>query len=301
MTAATSDRPADPVTPVPSAGVRRVTLDAAGIPLSALLARPAHSTPRATLVALHGAGMSAAYFDGRNCPGQSLLTLAADLGHTVLAVDRPGYGASAPYLPGGASVADQADLLAAALRDLTDRHDTGAGLFLLAHSFGGKVALTLAADEPAGLLGVDVSGCGAVYAAPPDEPAGPGGHWRRNWGPPGLYPPGTFTGGAAVIRPVPERELRDAARWPETWAALADRIRVPVRFTFAEYEGWWRHDPPVLAGLRKQLSGSSMVVTEHQPNAGHNISLGWTARAYHLRALGFLEDCLHDCRPAPSV
>jgi hypothetical protein len=34
------------------------------------------------------------------------------------------------------------------------------------------------------------------------------------------------------------------------------------------------------------------VSVERQPAAGHNISLGRAARAYHLRALAFLEDCL---------
>ncbi|MCX4701200.1 alpha/beta hydrolase [Streptomyces sp. NBC_01352] len=290
-----------PTTETRSPGVRRITLDADGVPLSALLALPRYGTARATVVALHGAGMRAAYFDGRACPGQSLLGLATELGHAVLAVDRPGYGASAARLPYGQSVAEQAVTLGAALRDFAARYGTSEGLFLLAHSFGGKVALALAADAPAELLGVDVSGCGNAYAADLHEPAGPGGHWSRNWGPLRLYPPGTFSAGAAVVAPVPERELRDAARWPETWPALADRIRVPVRFTFGEHESWWRHDPPTLTRLRLQLARARRVTAEHQPGAGHNISLGWAARAYHLRALGFLEDCLHDPRPAPSL
>jgi hypothetical protein len=29
-----------------------------------------------------------------------------------------------------------------------------------------------------------------------------------------------------------------------------------------------------------------------QAGAGHNISLGWAARAYHLGALAFAEECL---------
>lgn len=305
---ASADQPLAPAAPlsVPttetrSPGVRRITLDADGVPLSALLALPRYGTARATVVALHGAGMRAAYFDGRACPGQSLLGLATELGHAVLAVDRPGYGASAARLPYGQSVAEQAVTLGAALRDFAARYGTSEGLFLLAHSFGGKVALALAADAPAELLGVDVSGCGNAYAADLHEPAGPGGHWSRNWGPLRLYPPGTFSAGAAVVAPVPERELRDAARWPETWPALADRIRVPVRFTFGEHESWWRHDPPTLTRLRLQLARARRVTAEHQPGAGHNISLGWAARAYHLRALGFLEDCLHDPRPAPSL
>ena len=67
---------------------------------------------------------------------------------------------------------------------------------------------------------------------------------------------------------------------------------MPVRFTFAEHEVWWQHDQQAGARLRSQLSSAPRVVTEHQPDAGHNISLGWMARAYHLRALGFAEECL---------
>ncbi|WP_240330402.1 alpha/beta fold hydrolase [Streptomyces sp. CB09001] len=261
--------------------------------MSALLARPLYAPPRATVVALHGAGMSAAYFHGQTRPETSLLTLAADLGFAAVAVDRPGYGLSSAELPRGQTAAEQAATLTAALGDLADRYDTGAGLFLLAHSFGGKPALRMAAEGtlPA-LLGVDVSGCGDAYTAPPTEPGTRDGGWRRSWGPLRLYPPGTFRSGAAVVARVPPGELADAARWPAEFGRLAGRIRVPVRFTFAEYETWWRHDPPALDRLRSRLSAAPRVVIEHQPDAGHNISLGWAARAYHLKALGFLEESM---------
>jgi pimeloyl-ACP methyl ester carboxylesterase len=293
-----------------SPGVRRITLDAAGLTLSALLAEPAQGAPRATVVALHGGGMSAGYFDARTHPGQSLLGLGARLGYLVLAVDRPGYGASAGVLPDGQSLAEQSDSLHAALDDFARRYDTGAGLFLLAHSYGGKLALTAAArhaergpcDEGRDLLGVDVSGLGHRYAV--DPRALPGehghGHWTLNWGKLRLYPPGTFRDSNALVAPMPVREREEAPRWPETFASLAARIRVPVRLTFAEYEAWWRHDDDTLATLREQLAGAPRVVVDRLPGAGHNTSLGWSARAYHLRALGFLEECLaqRECAPA---
>ena len=53
--------------------VRRITLNAAGHTLSALLSAP-DTPPRATVVALHGAGMSAGYFDGGAQP---------DAGHNI--------------------------------------------------------------------------------------------------------------------------------------------------------------------------------------------------------------------------
>lgn len=288
-----ADPPLDPY--ASSRGVRAITLDAAGLALSALLREPESAPPRATLVALHGAGLRAGYFDGPAHPDVSLFTLAAGLGFSVLAVDRPGYGHSAALLPEGQTLQEQARTLRAALDDFAARHATGAGLFVLAHSFGGKLALTLAAEEAGPeLLGLDVSGCGHRYAVRPDELlAGPErAHWKRNWGRLALYPPGTFQSSGALVSPVPERERRAAARWPDVFDALAPRIRVPVRLTFAEHEHWWRHDRPALADLAARLRSAPRVVVDRQPDAGHNISLSRAARSYHLRALGFLEECV---------
>ncbi|MFD7263486.1 alpha/beta hydrolase [Streptomyces sp. NPDC059874] len=276
-----------------SRGVRRISLDAAGIPLSALLCEPRGGAPRATVVAVHGAGMSAGYFDGQALPDLSLLTLGARLGFTVLAVDRPGYGQSAGPLPEGQALAEQAATLAAALRDYRARFRTGAGLFILAHSFGGKVALLTAADHAApDLLGVEVSGCGHRYAADAFSGAGAARGGRRSWGPLGLYPPSTFTTSGSIVSPVPLREQADIPRWPKLFRRVAGRVRVPVRFTFAEHETWWRHDPEALTELRSRLTAAPRLCVDRQPGAGHNISLGYAARSYHLRCLGFFEDCL---------
>ncbi|MEV6771795.1 alpha/beta fold hydrolase [Nocardia sp. NPDC051030] len=274
-----------------SAGIEPVVLDAGDMRLSALLALPGDAAPRATIVALHGAGMNSRYFDGQAHPGQSLLTLGRDLGFAVLAVDRPGYGQSATGA--GYSLRAQSAAIHKALRDFENRYPAGAGLFLLAHSFGGKVALTIAADAIGGdLLGLDVSGCGRRFAASVDFPLDPAGERSRNWGPLRLYPPSTFRASGEAVTATPPRELAEALRWPAQFARLADRVTVPVRMTFAEFETWWRHDPEALDELRACLVNSPHVVIDRQPDAGHNISLGSTARSYHLRALAFAEECL---------
>jgi len=276
-----------------SDAVRPIGVDAAGITLSALVAEPERNPPRAVIVALHGAGMSADYFHGQAHPDLSLATLGATLGCTVLALDRPGYGASAAALPRGQTVREQAEVIRAGLRAFAAAYPVGAGFFLLGHSYGGKVALAVAAAD-AGLIGLDISGCGHEYADPGGIVGDPGARRsaRRNWGALRCYPPGTFRSRAAVARDVPERELTDAIRWPAAFPATAAAVRVPVRFTFAEHESWWRHDEPTLARLRARFTGAPRVVVDRQPDSGHNISLGWSARAYHLRALGFLEECL---------
>jgi pimeloyl-ACP methyl ester carboxylesterase len=271
--------------------VRRITLDAGGLTLSALLCQAQTQPPRAVVVAVHGGGMSAGYFHAPAHAQSSLLTLGARLGFTVLAVDRPGYGHSTPALPHGLALAGQSELLRAALADFAARHATGAGLFLLAHSFGGKLALSTAAAGE-NLLGLDISGCGHRYAVPPDPPARSAASTRLHWGPLRLYPPDTFRTSTALIAPMPARERAELALWPQTFDRLAPRVRVPLRFTFAEHESLWHHGEADLADLRARLSAAPRVSFEHQAGAGHNISLGWAARAYHLRALAFAEDCL---------
>ncbi|MFJ6797939.1 alpha/beta hydrolase [Streptomyces sp. NPDC091268] len=275
-----------------SPGVRRITLDAAGVTLSALLSMPEHTEPRATVIAVHGGGMTAGYFDGQAHPETSLLALGASLGYTVLAVDRPGYGESAALFPDGLALAGQAVLLRAALADFTSRYPAGAGLFLLAHSYGGKLVMSTAAGLTGddGLLGLDISGCGHRFA--PGDPVDSLKDNRRQWGPLRLYPPRTFRHSSAVVAPMPPREQGELGHWTELFASLAPRIRVPIRLTFAEHEAWWHHGEHDLADLASRLTAAPRVQIDRQPDAGHNISLGWAARSYHLRALAFLEDCV---------
>lgn len=276
--------------------VRHVQLAAEGISLSGLVGEPERIPPRATVVALHGAGMSASYFHGKAHPDLSLITLGVQLGFMVIAVDRPGYGASAATMPNGQPLGEQATTLAAMLSSFARNYQVGDGFFLLAHSYGGKLALTIAAqDSVTDLLGLDISGCGQKYATPEvsnEAAMRTGGGWRRNWGALRCYPPGTFQFSESVVAPVPAREREDALRWPDRFAEVAARVRVPVRFTFAEYESWWRHDASAVADLVAEFTSCPRILIDHVPGSGHNISLGWTARAYHLRALGFLEECL---------
>ncbi|WP_079189115.1 alpha/beta hydrolase [Streptomyces kebangsaanensis] len=273
--------------------VHEITLEAGGITLSGLLAQP-KSRPRALLVALHGGGMRAGYFHGRADPATSLLSLAASCGYAALALDRPGYGRSAAQLPEGMGLAEQAECLLAAVTTYRLSRSCDAGVLLVGHSLGGKAALCTAARwTEGGLLGVDVSGIGDRWAVSPQElTMGDGRHpHRMHWGPLALYPPGTFQLAGALVTSVPEREAREISRWPDVYPRVARDVRVPVRFTFAEHERWWRSDPRTVKVMMARLN-SPLTRTEHLADAGHNISLGRTARTYHLRVLVFLEECL---------
>ncbi|MBT2479847.1 alpha/beta fold hydrolase [Streptomyces sp. ISL-94] len=274
-------------------GLRPYTLNAAGIPLSALLALPQGGAARSTILAIHGRGMRAAYWN-------SFVPLATSLGHAVLAVDRPGYGASAELLPEGQTLAGQAETLHAALKEHAAEHETGAGVFLLGHSDGGKVALhTAATDGGVPLLGLDASGVGYRYN--PEALHFPstlgGGATKLNWGPLNLYPRGTFQASRTLLAPTPPRESAETLRWPGQYEELAPRVRVPVRLTFAEHEAWWHLDAPTLSAMASRLTAAPSVAVDHLPASGHNISLGHTAPAYHLRVLTFLEDRLLAAQP----
>ncbi|WP_307680444.1 alpha/beta fold hydrolase [Streptomyces sp. V4I2] len=263
------------------------------------MSEPADGCARAVIVALHGGGMNAGYFDGQAHPDVSLLALGARLGYTVLALDRPGYGASVGRLPRGQRLTAQAATVRAAIAAFTARHASGAGTLLLGHSFGAKVAFAAAADWGVReLLGVDVSGCGRRLAVNPGLVGCEAGLGLRrlNWGPLDSYPLQTFQVSQPVVAPMPAHEVGTVAGWTRLSAVILPRVRVPVRLTFAEHEAWWRHDDEAIADLTARLSAAPRIVVDRLPHAGHNISLGWTARAYHLKALAFAEECLAHAR-----
>src|SRR5258705_5637750 len=112
-----------------------------GVPMSGLIA--AADDPRGVIVALHGGASTAAYFDCPGHPRLSLLRAGAALGYTVVALDRPGYGASAPY-PDVMQRPDQRLALAyGAVDQILGSNPRGAGLFLLGHSAGCELAVRM--------------------------------------------------------------------------------------------------------------------------------------------------------------
>ncbi len=280
----------------------QVVLDVHGVPLSGLLAWP-DGTPQALVVALHGGGLRAAYFDGPAYPEASLLRAARVLGFAALAIDRPGYGASADILPEGLHLQEQAELIWSAVASLGARLGRLPPLFLLGHSFGMKVALQMASlSSPVHLVGVGCSGAGVRYSDDlPSHPAkAPGIPVELSaadrvglfWGPSRLYPPGTMDRANRPTGRVPAAESIDSATWPDRLPEIAAKVSVPVQYTVADHERWWDVRPATLNQFKAMFSASPRIEVCHQAFAGHNISLGWTARAYHLRAMAFASECL---------
>jgi pimeloyl-ACP methyl ester carboxylesterase len=267
-----------------------------GVPMSGLVAEAAD--PRAVIVAIHGGASTAAYFDCPGHPRLSMLRTGAALGFTVVALDRPGYGSSAPY-PDAMTQPEQRVALAYGAIDKIVA-DSLPGRFLLAHSAGCELAVRMAADQRgADLLGIALAGTGLEYddaareilktATPTKRPVG-----LRDllWQPAHLYPAEVLNGITNSSTGAPYE-----AAMVNTWArqdfpALAGEVRVPVQFTVAEYERVWKSDAESLANIAALFTGAPRFVVNEQVGAGHNLSLSVNAAAYHMKVLSFVEECV---------
>ncbi|WP_036567550.1 alpha/beta hydrolase [Nocardia sp. BMG51109] len=285
--------------PVDDAGPVAVVADVDGIPVSGLLAEA--PSPRAVVVALHGGATTSAYFDCPGHPELSLLRLAQRLGFTALALDRPGYGSSGPYADRLTQPQNRVDLMYGAVAaHLADR-PRGAGVFLMAHSAGCELALRMAGDTRGrDLLGLELAGTGRTHhpvaqeilSRPRPEGRRPVGLGALLWRPHRLYPP-ELVGGASIAVPGPQLEVTAITNWADRdLPRMAARVRIPVRYTAGDHETVWRNEPEALVDVADMFTAAPRVVVNVQPDTGHNISLGNTAAAYHLKVLAFAEECI---------
>lgn len=277
-------------------------VNADGVPISALVAEAPQ--PRAVVLALHGGGSTSAYFDCPGHPSLSLVRLGATLGFTVIALDRPGYGSSAAYPEAIAHPEQRVQLAFAAVDRILGDTPRGAGLFVVAHSNGCELALRMATDErdlsrAQDLLGMELAGTGRHYQEPVNEilktaslDHRPAGLRELLWHPTHLYPAGVRTGitNASSGAPYEQAMIND---WPRhDFPALAPKVRVPVQFSYAEHERVWQSDPSALAEIAAMFTASPRFVSNEQLGAGHNLSLGRAAAAYHLKVFSFAEECV---------
>jgi pimeloyl-ACP methyl ester carboxylesterase len=272
------------------------------VPMSGLLAEaPGADAPRAVVVALHGGATTSAYFDCPDHPRLSLLRTGAALGFTVLALDRPGFGSSALYSREFDDTARRIDMAYRAVDAMLGDRDRGAGIFLLAHSNGSELALRMAAGDCGDqLLGIEISGTGvrqqaaarAVLAGASRENI-PTGLRELLWEPAHLYPDGIAGSVRIKSGPVsPDYEGPLVANWLRDFPGLAAQVRVPVRFSLAEYERVWENGTAALDEVAAMFTAAPRVARYRQSEAGHNVSLGHAATAYHLSVLAFVEECV---------
>jgi pimeloyl-ACP methyl ester carboxylesterase len=267
-----------------------------GVPMSALVASAPE--PKAVIVAIHGGATSAAYFD---CPGRpelSLLRTAAANGYTAIALDRPGYGASAFYHGDMAESDRRIGFALGAVDKILGESGRGAGLFLLAHSAGCELGLRMAVDERAnGVLGIALSGTGLRYGeeakaviSEATATSRPAGLRDLLWQPTDLYPPEVLTGGLSA--PGAPYEGGVTANWPRRdFPDIAGRVTVPVQFSVADHERVWETTPDATAAVAALFTAAPRVVVNEMADSGHNLSVGWSASEYHRRVLSFIDEC----------
>jgi pimeloyl-ACP methyl ester carboxylesterase len=271
-----------------------------GVPMSGLVALA--DDPKAVVVAFHGGASTAAYFDCPGHPDLSLLRAGAAEGFTMVALDRPGYGSSAPYPDAMARPEQRVALTYGAIDKVLGENPRGAGLVLLGHSAGCELAVRLASDdraERANVIGLELAGTGVEYHPATAEilktataTQRPKGLRDILWQPEHLYPDDVLSGmtnsttGALY-------EVDMTQRWPRQYfPELAARIAVPVQFTVAEHERVWRSDPEMLTQIGAMFSSSSRFVINEQAGTGHNLSLSVSAAAYHTKVLSFAGECV---------
>ena len=269
-----------------------------GVPMSGLVALA--EDPKAVVVALHGGASTAAYFDCPGHPQLSLLRPGAGQGYTMVALDRPGYGASAPYPDAMQHPEQRVALAYSAVDKMLGANPRGAGLFLLGHSAGCELAVRMAADERAEhVIGVELAGTGVQYHPATAEilkrataTHRPTGLRDVLWQPAHLYPADVLSGMTnSATGALYEVEMTKS--WPrQDFPALAARVHVPVQFTVAEYERVWRSDPETLTQIGAMFTSSSRFVINEQAGTGHNLSLSISANAYHTKVLSFVEECV---------
>jgi pimeloyl-ACP methyl ester carboxylesterase len=277
--------------------VRRRVVLVDGVPMSGLVAEA--DDPRAVIVAFHGGASTAAYFDCPGHPRLSLLRIGAALGYTVVALDRPGYGSSAPYPDAIEQPGQRVALAGGALDKILEAKPRGAGLFLLGHSAGCELAVRMAVEEHAPVIGLELAGTGLQYA---DSAAAilktstathrPVGLRELLWEPAHLYPDDVRSGMTNSATGAPYEAVM-VKGWPrQDFPALAAMVAVPAQFSVAEYERVWRSDPESVAEIAAMFTASPRFAVNQQVAAGHNLSLSVSAAAYHMKVLSFVEECV---------
>ncbi len=278
--------------------IESVSVPVAGGALSGLAAYV--PSPRGLILALHGGGYTARYFD---VPGQSFLRLAAAAGYAAVAVDRPGYGAARDR---PLQFDRQLALLAEAGRwALSASGATNLPLFIHGHSIGGMLALLIAgSDTDLPISGIGMTGAGPdnheraaaairARAASSDSHSESAPELRTflMMGPAGTYDPRLAAYDGARDVPSAVADLRDAANWAQAFPAAAARCPVPVQFVVPEHDALWRSDAAAMDGVARLFAKAPFVDVRVQKMAGHAVELHHLAKAHAYRALAFAEEC----------
>jgi pimeloyl-ACP methyl ester carboxylesterase len=293
---------------MPDSHERRFT--AGQLVLSGIEALPAAS-PRGVVIAIHGSGYTGRYWDCVHEAANSLLRVGSELGFRVLAIDRPGYGASRDAASTYLSIDAQAAVLGEMIAGI-HAESAGVPIFLIGHSLGSVIAVRLAAvDAAEHVAGIDVVGLPvrwrsdvrsaveALLGGESRDLASEQARLAMYFGPPGTFDPRVLALERLISHRVPRTEMQDSLHSEAMLAKMGPLIRVPVQHTVAEFEGSVAGGEAVLAQGYSLFCNSPRVVSWLQADTGHNVSLHKVGRAYHLRALTFFEEIFASKSLAP--
>lgn len=274
-------------TPTP----KSLSLQADG--LHARLIVPA--TPRASLIAcIHGGGCNGRYFD---LPSFSFAAAAIKAGHAVLAIDRPGHGAS-PTSAAIAPVRHAAGLVPAVVaKALAELGDHSISVALFGHSIGGAVAMHCAAEAPGMVACLVTSGIGV-------RPTRAAMAWHGGLGEAGdvllpheffFGPDGSFDWRAPIAlrksaEPWSKVEVDEILLdWPGQFKAVASSIAAPVLCILSEHERIWENDTAAMEMMRSGFAVGRATV-EIAAGGGHlyEVHRSWSAHA--ARIIAFIEE-----------
>ncbi len=254
------------------------------------------------VIAIHGGTYSSAYFD---VPGYSLFDKAQRLGIPLIALDRPGYGKSAPLDASEATIEGQAAHLAPLLREAWQKYGEGTcGIVLIGHSIGAAIATVITAqntDLP--LLGLAISGVGMRTPA----------HYRDAWDSlPDTYmvempkhikddvmfgPEGSYCGDMPDLTyeaytSAPKSELVDiVTTWSDKVDSILSRVSVPVHYRQGEMDKLWIVSREEVSEFSAALNRAPRVDAAMVENTGHCIDYHRVASSFQFQQLAFALQC----------
>lgn len=257
------------------------------------------------LVCVPGGGYNRHYFD---VPGVSMLARAEANGLTAIAVDRPGYGDSAPLTVEKDWFPAQAAILDAAIGEAWGGYGQGRpGVVLLGHSFGATIALRIAAHAVSWpLLGVIVYGTSDATTAgmtgfaqriaelPALTPMALEPEMIRSffYGPDGSYEPAVFDAAAVSVAPAPVVEIREwAFGWPPDAVAVAAAITVPVHIRMNERDAVQDVSQQSLDRFAALFTAAPSVDAAIVAGSGHNTDHHHVGMDLHTDQFAFTRRC----------
>ncbi|BCS23678.1 alpha/beta hydrolase [Aspergillus puulaauensis] len=272
---------------------------------------------RPLIVCIPGGSYDSRYFDVDGA--QSIVSLSTSLNIPVIAIDRPGYGASTPTAnTENASTYAQSQgrylnstILPAMWKAFAKRAQAPA-IVLLSHSIGAMIATIAAGSytgaEPYPLAGIITSGIGTQLVEGPRqgmvhllheatevihfEPA-PKDAIMLQLPQMNLAPIRMCRFTEQLNRPVPCGELRDInLTWLNYWTQYSSKVKVPLLYGLGEFDGLWTCSQETMYAYKAAFPQSPNVACEIMPMAPHCMELSFQSQAWYLKCFAFAIECI---------